>query len=169
MIRSCDSSDFEVICQIINDAAQSYKGVIPADCWPDSTSQPYMPAEELREEIDAGVEFLGYQIDGRLVGVMGTQDVQDVTLIRHAYVHTSHQSQGIGSRLLSHLVAQPSRPMLIGTWADAVWAIRFYQNRGFQLASPAEKDRLLSRYWSVSQRQIETSVVLGDHRWFERQ
>ena len=125
-----------------------------------------MPADELQEEVAAGVQFLGYEEDGELVGVMGLQQVQDVTLIRHAYVRTTHHSQGIGGRLLSHLVAQATRPVLIGTWADAVWAVRFYENRGFHQVTTEEKHRLLEKYWSVPSRQRDTSVVLADQRWF---
>ena len=163
MIRECSAEDFETICEIINDAAQAYKGVIPPDCW----TEPYMPADELRLEIEAGVRFLGYEEDGELIGVMGLQNVQDVTLIRHAYVRTAWQNQGLGGRLLSNLITQADRPVLIGTWAAAEWAIRFYQNRGFRLVSTQEKDRLLIKYWSVPQRQMETSVVLADGKWFE--
>ena len=162
MIRSCREDESEVICQIINDAAQAYKGVIPADCW----SDPYMPQAELTDEIAAGVMFLGYEQGGELVGVMGVQDVADVKLIRHAYVRTSHRNQGIGGALLAHLASQVSRPMLIGTWADAIWAIGFYQNRGFRLVKQADKDPLLIKYWSVPPRQREVSVVLADERWF---
>ena len=163
MIRECSSDDFESICEIINDAAQAYKGVIPVDCW----NEPYMPADELRLEIEAGVRFLGYEQNKELIGVMGLQDVEDVTLIRHAYVRTVWRNQGIGGRLLSDLIIQADRPVLIGTWADASWAIRFYQNRGFRLVSTQQKDRLLQKYWSVPQRQMETSVVLVDGKWFE--
>ena len=162
MIRPCGETEFETIREIINDAAQAYKGVIPADCW----NEPYMPVDELQRDIAAGVEFLGYEEDGELTGVMGLQQVQDVTLIRHAYVRTAHRNQGIGGRLLSHLVAQATRPVLIGTWADAVWAVRFYENRGFRLVTTEEKDRLLRKYWSVPPRQMETSVVLADQQWF---
>ena len=162
MIRSCRPNELNVIHQIINDAAQAYKGVIPADCW----SEPYMPQAELTAEIAAGVRFLGYEQHGELVGVMGVQDVEDVTLIRHAYVRTSHWNRGIGGQLLTRLAEQTIRPMLIGTWADAIWALRFYQNRGFRLVSPEDKDPLLIKYWSVPPRQREVSVVLADERWF---
>lgn len=164
MIRECTASDFDSIREIINDAAQAYKGVIPADCW----TEPYMPGDELRLEMEAGVKFLGYEENDELIGVMGLQDVQDVTLIRHAYVRTAKRNQGIGGRLLSNLVAGPNRPVLIGTWAAATWAIRFYQHRGFQLVPPENKDRLLEKYWSVPPRQMETSVVLADEKWFAR-
>jgi len=163
MIRQCDSSEFETICAIINDAAQAYKGVIPMDCW----KEPYMSKDELRHEMEQSVVFWGYEKDGELVGVMGIQHVQDVTLIRHAYVRTARRNQGIGSELLSYLRKQTTRPILIGTWADAVWALRFYEKHGFPLDSPEEKDRLLRKYWSVPERQIETSVVLADQKWFD--
>ena len=165
MIRQCDSKDFQTISAIINDAARAYKGVIPADCW----KEPYMPEDELRHEIADGVIFWGYDEGGELVGVMGIQHVQDVTLIRHAYVRTALRSQGIGAKLLSWLCAQTTRPVLIGTWAAAVWAIRFYERRGFRVVSPEEKARLLRTYWSVPDRQIETSVVLADQQWFAMQ
>jgi N-acetylglutamate synthase-like GNAT family acetyltransferase len=163
MIRQCDNTELEMIYEIINDAAQAYKGVIPADCW----KEPYMSKDELRHEVDEGVIFWGYEEDGGLVGVMGIQHVQDVTLIRHAYVRTAKQNRGIGRRLLSYLREQTTRPILIGTWADAVWAIRFYEKYGFRLVSSEEKDRLLRKYWSIPERQIETSVVLADQRWFD--
>jgi len=162
MIRPCDSSEFETIYAIVNDAAQAYRGVIPKDCW----KEPYMPKDELRREMDAGVVFWGYEEDGEVVGVMGLQPVQDVALIRHAYVRTARQNQGIGGKLLSHLRMLTDRPILVGTWAAAVWAIRFYEKHGFRLVSPEEKDRLLRKYWSIPERQIETSVVLADQRWF---
>ncbi len=161
MIRRCDDHDLEAIYEIINDAARAYAGVIPADLW----SEPYMPRDELRREIADGVVFWGYQEDAGLVGVMGVQDVQDVTLIRHSYVRTARRNQGIGGKLLSHLRRQTSRPVLIGTWADAAWAIRFYQGHGFRLVPPEEKDRLLKVYWSLPPRQIQESVVLADQRW----
>ncbi len=162
MIRDCVAADFEDIYQIINDAAQAYKDIIPADRW----HEPYMPREELREEISAGVAFLGYEEDGRLAGVMGTQDVEDVTLIRHAYVRTDRRNRGIGGQLLARIMAGATQPVLIGTWADAVWAVHFYERRGFEVVSTQEKVRLLRRYWTVPDRQIETSVVLADQRWF---
>ena len=157
MIRECLEDDFEAIYEIINAAAQAYRGIIPPDRWHD----PYMPREELREEISAGVAFLGYEKEGELAGVMGTQDVQDVTLIRHAYVRTAHRNQGIGGELLGQIMDGATRPVLIGTWADAFWAIRFYERHGFKVVSPGEKERLLRKYWSVPDRQIVTSVVLA--------
>lgn len=163
IIRQCTANDFGRIYEIINTAAQVYKGVIPADRW----HEPYMPADELRREIEAGVVFWGYEDQGRLVGVMGLQDVQDVTLIRHAYVLPALQGRGIGGALLVALAARTARPVLIGTWAAAGWAIRFYENHGFRRVSPQEKERLLKEYWSIPARQVETSVVLADRQWFE--
>jgi len=163
MIRPCTADDFETICEIVNDAAQAYKGVIPADRW----QEPYMPTDELRHEIDAGVVFWGFEQDARLLGVMGIQDVKDVTLIRHAYVRTARQNQGIGGRLLAFLRTLTSRPVLIGTWAAATWAVRFYEKHDFRLVSSTEKDRLLEKYWSIPQGQVETSVVLASPKWFE--
>jgi GNAT superfamily N-acetyltransferase len=163
MIRRCDDRDFELIWAIINDGAQSYKGIIPEDCW----TEPYMSKEELRHEIHDGVSFWGYEENETLAGVMGIQPVQDVTLIRHAYVATSSQRRGIGAQLLSHLRELTSGPVLIGTWADALWAIRFYERHGFQLVRTEQKDRLLRRYWSIPERQIETSVILADAKWRE--
>jgi GNAT superfamily N-acetyltransferase len=161
MIRRCNDADFEAIYEIINDAAMAYEGVIPSDVWTD----PYMSGEELRRDIAHGIVFWGCEMDGELTGVMGVQDVQDVTLIRHSYVRTARRNQGIGGKLLSHLRGLTPRPVLVGTWADATWAVRFYEDHGFQLVSLEEKDRLLRRYWSVPERQIETSVVLADERW----
>ena len=158
MIRRCNDRDFELIWAIINDGAQAYKGTIPADRW----IEPYMSREKLQHEIEDGVVFWGYEEVGVLAGVMGIQPVQDVTLIRHAYVRTSSQKQGIGGQLLSHLRELATGPILIGTWAAAVWAIRFYERHGFRMVSPEEKDRLLKRYWSIPERQIDTSVVLAD-------
>ncbi|MHB8842329.1 MAG: GNAT family N-acetyltransferase [Candidatus Aquicultor sp.] len=157
MIRKCEESDFEAIFEIVNDAAQAYRGIIPADRW----TEPYMPKEELRHEIDDGVAFWGYEEEGELLGVMGIQPVKDVTLIRHAYVRTSRRNQGIGSKLLDFLMTQAKPPVLIGTWADATWAVRFYEKNGFNLVSTEEKNRLLRTYWSIPERQVETSVVLA--------
>jgi GNAT superfamily N-acetyltransferase len=161
MIRKCDDSDFETIYEIINDGAQAYKGVIPAD----RLKQPYMDRDELRHEIDAGVEFWGYEEAGELLGVMGIQHVLDVTLIRHSYVRTARQKKGIGGKLLLHLRTMTPRPILIGTWADASWAIRFYEKHGFRVVTVEEKNRLLKKYWSIPDRQIETSVVLAEEDW----
>ncbi len=163
MIRQCRSDEFEAIGEIINDAAQAYRGVIPEDRW----HKPYMSLAELEEQMKAGVIFWGMEQDGRLMGVMGIQPVQDVTLIRHAYVRTACRNRGIGSTLLKHLRTLTGRPILIGTWAAAVWAVAFYEKHGFRKVSPAEKDRLLKKYWSIPDRQIETSVVLADDKWFE--
>jgi GNAT superfamily N-acetyltransferase len=164
LIRRCGDADVAAICAIVNDAAEAYRGVIPADRW----HEPYMPENELRGEIAAGVLFWGAVAEGRLVGVMGLQDVQDVALIRHAYVATAARRYGVGGALLQHLLAQTARPMLVGTWAAATWAIRFYEKHGFTLTAPDEKARLLRRYWSIPDRQIETSVVLADARWRSR-
>ncbi|MCU1239804.1 MAG: sortase-like acyltransferase [Candidatus Acidoferrum typicum] len=161
MIRRCDERDFELIWAIINDGAKAYKGIIPADRW----TEPYMSKEKLQHEIDEGVVFWGYQESGTLVGVMGIQQVQDVTLIRHAYVRSSSQKRGIGAQLLAHLREMANGPVLIGTWTDAVWAIRFYERHGFQMVGAEEKNRLLKKYWSIPERQIETSVVLADSNW----
>jgi N-acetylglutamate synthase-like GNAT family acetyltransferase len=163
MIRRCDDRDFESVRAIINDGAQAYKGIIPADRW----TEPYMSREKLRHEIQQGVAFWGYEEAGTLAAVMGLQQVQDVTLIRHAYVRTSSQKQGLGGRLLSHLRTLTSGPVLIGTWADAAWTIHFYQKDGFQIVDPQEKVRLLKKYWTVPGRQIATSVVLADLKWRE--
>ena len=160
-IRKCEDRDFEKIFQIINEAAQAYKGVIPADRW----KEPYMSRTELEEEVRDGVNFWGYELDGKLVGVIGVQDLKDVTLIRHAYVRRENQRQGIGNKLLSHLVSQAKRPVLIGTWADAAWAIQFYTRNGFSQVPRPTKEILLRKYWSIPERQVETSVVLADKKW----
>src|SRR5437016_11464865 len=157
MIRSCGDADFPAIEVIINEAAQAYREVIPADCW----HEPYITASALGTEIGAGVSFWGWDDSGDLIAVMGCQQVRDATLIRHAYVRTAHQGRGIGAALLGFLADRSTGPLLVGTWAAAVWAIRFYERHGFRLVSPAEKDRLLSTYWSIPTRQKETSVVLA--------
>jgi GNAT superfamily N-acetyltransferase len=162
VIRRCSDQDLPDTFEIVNDAAGAYRGVIPPDRW----HEPYMPMSELLEQVRAGVEFWGYEDEGGgLVGVMGLQVVDDVELIRHAYVRTSRRNQGIGSELLRFLRAQSQRPLLVGTWAAAEWAIRFYEKHGFRLVTPAEKERLLRRYWEIPERQVETSVVLADERW----
>lgn len=161
MIRPCTDADFDSILAIVNDAAEAYRAVIPADRW----KEPYMPSDELRHEIGSGVAFWGHETGGSLVGVMGIQPVKDVTLIRHAYVRTAQQQRGVGGELLAGLRKETERPMLIGTWAAARWAIRFYEKHGFKVVSDEEKDRLLRFYWTVPERQIETSVVLADDRW----
>ena len=158
MIRPCTDNDFDAMLAIINDAALAYKGHIPADRW----KEPYMSTEYLRHELDAGVRFWGYEENGELLGVMGIQDVQDVTLIRHAYVRTATRGKGIGGKLIKHLKQLTSRPTLVGTWAAADWAIRFYEKHGFRLVSWEEKERLLRKYWNIPERQTETSVVLAD-------
>jgi N-acetylglutamate synthase-like GNAT family acetyltransferase len=156
MIRLCVNADTPAIEAIINEAAMAYKGVIPVDCW----HEPYMPHAELLTEIASGVKFWGCEEDGVLLGVMGLQDVSDVTLIRHAYVRPSYQARGLGAVLLKFLESQSDKPVLIGTWADAHWAIRFYERHGFRLVDSKEKDGLLRKYWSISDRQREASVVL---------
>ncbi|MEY9091672.1 GNAT family N-acetyltransferase [Paenibacillus sp. RC84] len=160
MIRICTEQDIRDIYDIINDAAVAYKGIIPADRF----HEPYMTMEELQSEIGSGVVFWGYEDGGRLIGVMGIQDKGDVSLIRHAYVRTDQRKGGIGSRLLAYLTNLTEKPFLIGTWADASWAIAFYLKNGFSLVPEAEKERLLRTYWTIPDRQIETSVVLGDRR-----
>jgi len=163
VIRPCRDADFEAVFEIVNDAAQAYRGVIPADRW----HEPYMPRQELRGEIDAGVAFWGCEEGGELLGVMGIQDVKDVTLIRHAYVRTARRREGIGGRLLAHLRTLTARPLLMGTWAAATWAVRFYEKHGFRRVTHEEKERLLRVYWSIPVRQVETSVVLADETWFD--
>jgi N-acetylglutamate synthase-like GNAT family acetyltransferase len=156
MIRECTETDFTSLFEIINDAAQAYKGVIPEDRW----HEPYMLMEELRKEIEDGIVFWGLEQDGKLLGVMGIQDKGAVTLIRHAYVSKRTQKQGIGTKLLRHLETMTRKPILIGTWASALWAISFYKKNGYALVSEEQKKRLLRTYWSVPERQVETSVVL---------
>jgi GNAT superfamily N-acetyltransferase len=163
MIRVCTEGDIKTVFEIINQAAERYKGVIPSDRW----KEPYMPFNELLEEIESGILFWGFEREGGLAGVMGLQDVGDVALIRHAYTLPAEQNQGIAGQLLSFLCDKTDKPILIGTWAAADWAIRFYKNRNFRQVSTAEKNRLLKTYWSIPDRQVETSVVLGDRKWFE--
>jgi uncharacterized repeat protein (TIGR03833 family) len=162
-IRQCSDRDFETIYSIINEAAQVYKGVIPGDRW----KMPYMSKDELKHEIDAGVVFWGFEENNRLIGIMGIQYVQDVTLVRHAYVRLQKQQRGIGKKLLLELCKKSDRPILIGTWSDATWAIRFYEKHGFKRVSEQEKNRLLEKYWSIPARQVVTSVVLADQQWFD--
>lgn len=157
MIRQLSVADDLAILEVIRDAAIAYRGVIPADCW----QEPYMSEAELRQEIAAGVEFFGWEEHAQLLGVMGLQHVRDVTLIRHVYTRTAHQGQGIGSQLLAHLRGRARGRLLVGTWAAATWAIRFYKHRGFSLVGPEEKDRLLTTYWTVPERQRQASVVLS--------
>ncbi len=155
MIRQCQASEARRIYLITNKAAEAYEGVIPADRY----RQPYMPLAELEQEM-ARVAFYGWEEDGELVGIMGMEPIKDVTLIRHAYVLPEHQRKGIASKLLDHIMRLVKTPrLLVGTWADASWAISFYQKRGFRLLP--DKDRLLEKYWDIPRRQIETSVVLG--------
>ncbi len=155
-IRPCRDDERDAILAIVNAAAVAYRGVIPADCWHD----PYMPAEELDGEIAAGVAFWGYEADGELVGIMGIQRVREVDLIRHAYVWPEHQGRGVGGRLLEHIASSATRRMLVGTWATAEWAIRFYRHHGFELLSREDGAALLRDYWDIPERQVETSVVL---------
>ncbi len=157
MIRKLTDSDFQVISSIINDAAVAYKGKIPSDCW----KEPYMPKKELKEEIKAGVEFYGYIQNGSVVAVMGIQPVGNVTLIRHAYTLTSYQRKGIGEKLLNYLLNLALTDcILVGTWEDPPWAIRFYRKHGFILLSREETNKMLKKYWNIRERQLETSVVL---------
>ena len=156
MVRKCTPSDFDTIFEIINDAAQAYKGVIPEDRW----TEPYMSYDELEHEIEDGIVFWGLEQDGELSGVMGIQDKGEVTLIRHAYVRTRDRNKGVGKRLLRHLEGMTEKPILIGTWADATWAILFYEKNGYTIVPEEEKNRLLRKYWSIPERQVETSVVL---------
>jgi GNAT superfamily N-acetyltransferase len=157
MIANLSPLDFDDLLEVINEAAQAYKGAIPGDRW----KEPYMSAEELREEIKAGVTFFGWKENDVLLGVMGIQEVKDVTLIRHAYVRRKNQRKGVGGKLLAYLVglAKGSK-LLVGTWGDATWAIRFYEKHGFKLVSLEEKNRLLRTYWNIPERQVQTSVVL---------
>jgi len=161
MIVPCRKIDFKNIYEIINDAAFAYKGIIPADQW----HEPYMSEQELQNQIDDGVEIWCYFDDKTIIGVMGIQDKSEVTLIRHAYVRTTARNKGVGGKLLTHLFELTTNPILIGTWADASWAISFYKKHGFQLVSFDEKERLLRKYWKISFRQIETSVVLASPNW----
>ncbi|MEM2968981.1 MAG: GNAT family N-acetyltransferase [Candidatus Bathyarchaeia archaeon] len=157
MISKLQPADFKDVLHVINDAAVAYRGVIPSDRW----KEPYMSAAEFQEEIESGVEFYGWVENGALVAVMGIQPVNDVTLIRHAYVLTNHQRRGIGAKLLKHLLSlAETSVVLVGTWEAAYWAIRFYEKNGFCLVKKDEKDRLLRKYWKIPERQIETSVVL---------
>ena len=156
MIRRCTAAELDTILAILNEAAQAYRPVIPADCW----HEPYMTRFDLATEIAGGVDFWGWDNEGALLGVMGLQSVRGVTLIRHAYVRPSHQRKGIGRTLLTFLIEEATGPLLVGTWAAADWAIRFYQRHGFRLVSTEEKDRLISAYWNIPSRQKETSVVL---------
>jgi GNAT superfamily N-acetyltransferase len=157
-IRRCGDDERTAILAIVNAAAEAYRGVIPADRW----REPYMDSRELDGEIAAGVAFWGYEADDALLGIMGIQPVRDVVLIRHAYVLPGSQGQGIGGALLRHLRRRTGQRMLVGTWAAADWAIRFYCRHGFELVSPERKTALLETYWTIPARQVETSVVLAD-------
>ena len=161
MIAKCSPTDFNTILEIINDGASAYKGVIPTDRW----KEPYMSEQELREQINEGVEFWSYSGDDQILGVMGIQSKGDVTLIRHAYVRTTERKRGIGGKLLEHLRTTTSTPILIGTWADAIWAIGFYEKHGFRLVTEDEKNKLLRKYWNIPNRQVITSVVLASEDW----
>ncbi len=160
-IRACGPRDAPAMFAIINDAAQAYRGVIPADRW----HEPYMPLAELEAEMAAGIEFRGCESGGELVGVMGIQDRGEVMLIRHAYVRTRDRRKGIGEKLLKNLEATTTKPILIGTWEAAAWAVKFYQRNGYRLLSRPEIERLLRKFWSIPERQVETSVVLAHPRW----
>jgi GNAT superfamily N-acetyltransferase len=157
-VRRCRDDERDAILEIVNSAAEAYRGVIPADRW----REPYMPADELDEEIAAGVTFWGYESGGELVGVMGIQKVRDVDLIRHAYVAPGRQRDGVGSELLGHLLELSTQRLLVGTWAAAEWAIAFYRRHGFELVTPEQKTALLRSYWRIPERQVETSVVLAN-------
>ena len=161
MIFKCEHTDFKEIYDIINDAASAYKGIIPADRW----KEPYMSEEELQKQIDEGVQFWCWKDEGEMKGVMGIQYKNDVTLIRHAYVRSVYRNKGIGSKLLAHLASITATPVLIGTWTAATWAIEFYKRHGFRPLSRSETEILLRKYWSIPERQIETSVVLASNDW----
>ena len=160
LIRQHTSADASSICDVINDAAVAYRGVIASDRW----REPYMPLAELQQEMQAGVVFWGAHDREALIGVMGLQHVADVSLIRHAYTRTGSQGKGIGKALLKHVMSKTERPLLLGTWAAATWAIRFYQSQGFRVLGK-EKDDLLRLYWTIPERQITESVVLANERW----
>lgn len=155
-IRRCRDDERPAILAIVNAAAEAYRDVIPADRW----REPYMPAHELDDEIAAGVAFWGSEADGELAGIMGIQPVRDVALIRHAYTAPASQGQGIGRALLEALVTRSTGPILVGTWAPAEWAIRFYRRHGFEQVSDARRTELLQEYWTIPERQVATSVVL---------
>jgi len=158
LIRKSVEADSAAMLAIVNAAAQAYRGVIPVDRW----REPYMPSEELEKEIADGVIFWVAEEDGRLLAVMGIQDKGEVALIRHAYVTPGVQRTGVGTSLLRHVQGLTGKPVLIGTWADASWAIEFYRRNGFTVVPNLYKESLLRRYWSIPKRQIETSVVLAD-------
>ena len=157
MIKECTQNNTSEILNIINNASIKYKGIIPNDCW----KEPYMSEQELLEEFSDGVRMYGYHQNDKLIGVIGIQEVKDVILIRHAYTLSSYQNRGVGSALIKYLLNknQDSR-ILVGTWKDATWAIKFYQKFGFILHAKEETTLLLKRYWKISTKQIENSVVL---------
>ena len=161
MIVASKKSDFKDIFEIINDAASAYKGIIPTDRW----HEPYMSEQELQTQIEDGIKFWCFVDNDNIIGVMGIQDKSDVTLIRHAYVRTTARNKGVGSKLLNYLSELTTKPILVGTWADATWAINFYKKYGFNLVSFEEKEKLLRKYWTIPLRQIETSVVLSSSNW----
>ncbi|MEM9005204.1 MAG: GNAT family N-acetyltransferase [Cyanobacteria bacterium P01_F01_bin.86] len=161
MIRKYMDEDLENVFNVINDAAIAYKGVIPSDRW----HEPYMTQEELQAQIDDGVRFSCYVDNHEIIGVMGIQDKSDVELIRHAYVRTKQRKKGIGTRLLQELMKDAAKPILVGTWKAAKWAISFYEKQGFCLVDEDDKNRLLKKYWAIPERQIETSVVLVDPKY----
>jgi N-acetylglutamate synthase-like GNAT family acetyltransferase len=162
-IRESEQADLTEIFAVINEAAQAYRGVIPIDRW----HEPYMPMSELEREIAQGIIFWVAEEEGHLLGVMGIQDKGAVALVRHAYVRPATQKKGVGTKLLRHVESLACKPVLIGTWADASWAIEFYRRNGYTVVSDSHKERLLRTYWSIPERQIETSVVLADRRWME--
>ena len=161
MIRNATDKDFDEIYNVINDAAIAYKGIIPADRW----HEPYMTKEELKTQIEDGVRFSCYIDDNKIIGVMGIQDKKDVDLIRHAYVITRQRKKGIGTILIHELLKDSKKPILIGTWKAAHWAISFYERHGFFVVPEEEKNILLRKYWNIPDRQIETSVVLADAKY----
>jgi len=157
-VRDCTVSDLDQMYRIVNSAAKAYEGVIPADRY----REPYMPVEELRREMKR-MTFFGWEEGEGLVGVMGLEAVKGVSLVRHAYVLPASQKRGIGARLLQHAKEVfAGERLLVGTWADAYWAVDFYKKHGFRLCP--DKDSLLKKYWNVPARQIETSVVLEFER-----
>lgn len=164
IIRRLDKKDFEGILAVINDGARRYKGVIPAECW----HEPYMTAKSLENDIAAGVVFYGYEENGGLLGVMGLQDFPEVTLIRHAYVLTSEQGKGIGGKLLKDLLAKTEKPVLIGTWRDTAWSIRFYEKHGFKVLQKKDISEQLRIYWKITDAHRDSSVVLADEKWFRQ-
>jgi N-acetylglutamate synthase-like GNAT family acetyltransferase len=164
MVRNATEKDFDEIYNVINDAAIAYKGIIPAGSW----HEPYMTKEELKTQIEDGVRFSCYIDDNKIVGVMGIQHKKDVDLIRHAYVITRQRKKGIGTILIQELLKASTKPILIGTWKAAHWAISFYERHGFFLVPEEEKNILLRKYWNIPDRQVETSVVLADAKYKDK-